>query len=259
MTVRWVPRSAWTDIAARGGNNSHNGPKSWARKADTVIVHYVGSSGSLSMPKNPAASMESIQKYGWSRDGAGIEYGAITFHDGSTWGGFEGEVGAHCATTDPRTGKAWNYSSWGLCAYLGVGNPTVPDDMFEGLAFAIRHAIAQGWLTPDPAIIGHRDTGFSTSCPGPALTPRLDELARRAVATTPPEGAEDMTLARRIRFRGWWNQYLAGAGGYQPVTEELLAAGWDQVPLVVMDWHEQTVAAIQVQCGPQTWVPSDGS
>lgn len=183
----WFPRTSWTTIPARP--NKYNGTKSWLiYPCDTVIVHYVGSTGQLNTPSNIPQVLNNMQQYGWDRDGAGIEYNALTFPDGSTWGGFEGFVGAHAAATDARTGRAYNYSSWGLCWYGGI--PDVPTDFeIQAVAQGILHGIRHGWVIPNPRILGHQNID-ATQCPG-ALYPHLESIRRLVAGGTITPPADD--------------------------------------------------------------------
>lgn len=258
-----VPPAGWGSALARRYDPANG--RQVIVPCRRLVVHH--SASNQPAPGGEPAFSRQIESYGESRDGAGVEYSYLVYPTGVVHGGFGDTRGCHAAQNDP-SGQSYNVTSVGVCL-VGYFHPPQNHQVTPAAVDALQRLV--GWLVDSgrlssevrtkaprngsPGWYGHRDV-WATACPGDSLYPRLGDILAASPSTPPPPPTEDdMAADRRIRFRGYHNQFLAGSGALQPIAPEY-AGELESVPLVVCDWHPQTVGAIEHQWGPQEWVPT---
>lgn len=185
-----------------------------ARDVQAVFVHHEGG-GRRGNPSDKGAVLREIEGYVLGKGYSAIDYNLMVFADGSVW------EGRGLSKEDGAT-LNWNSRSVSICA---VGNFEIEDPtdaLLSGIAWAIQLAHLGGWTAPGAQILGHRDSGFSTSCPGSHLYARMDTIRARVGQTisnpnpemTPEQWAE---LARALEAldveHGQAVDTVAAAGG----------------------------------------------
>lgn len=147
------------------------------RLVGTGFLHHEGG-GIRGNPADKAAVLRGIEARVLTLGYSSIDYNVMVFQDGSLWEG-RGWTHEDAATLN------WNALSVSVCA---VGNFELEDptpELLAGIAIAFQLAQLGGWLTRPAAILGHRQSGFSTACPGARLFAKLDTIRTLIADDTP--------------------------------------------------------------------------
>lgn len=165
------PRSEWTTVPCTTPTP--------ARGQGTGYLHHEGG-GIRGNPADKPRVLREIEAYVVVGKGyAAIDYNLMVFQDGSVWEG-RGLDHEDAATLN------WNSRSVSVCAVGNFDRESPTDALLNGIADAFRLAMASGWLSVAPTILGHRDSGFSTACPGSLLYPMLPTIRDRVFSGTTP-------------------------------------------------------------------------
>lgn len=191
-----------------------------------LIVHH-----SVTDPNISQAALRSIFK---SRFGVNsVGYNICVRPDGSTFSdiGDEG-IGIHNAT-----GKYVNANSCGICV-LGTFTDNLPSQLqLDGLKRELNRLMAKYSLSRAD-IIGHRDTGKATACPGNKLYEWLNNYKNGG------DELEKLTnTLRRVWF--WLNdQKEPDIASIQKEAEQIMAGKLDPYDLM-KTWYKNYVAPIK--------------
>lgn len=156
------------------------------KNVGTVYVHHEG--GPVrGNPTNKAAVLHGIEEMVVAKGYSSIDYNLMVFQDGSLWEG-RGWIHEDAATLNQ------NAVSVSICAVGNFEIEAPTDLLLAGIATGVQLAQLGGWIVPGAQILGHRDSGFSTACPGSKLYAQLPQIRSFAVggATPPTNGDEDM-------------------------------------------------------------------
>jgi len=132
-----------------------------------------------------AADMRFIEHIDIGRFGY-PSYSWVIHPTGVVLEGMGTHVGAHT--------KGNNSTSFGICLIGNFENDTPTDAALEACATLLAARIAQGHLTADFELGGHRDV-FATACPGANLYPLIGQIRANV---TPEE--DDLTPELEARF-----------------------------------------------------------
>lgn len=151
--------------------------------AEVYIHHEGGPADSPGLPPPtsvPAAiarcradQLFHVNVRGW----ADIAYSGLFDNAGNTYEGRGwNRTGAHT--------EGYNSKGYGFCWMSDSRFFTPTDEAVAGVAGYIRQGIDLGWLIPTPTIVSHSDR-VATSCCGPQLIPRLDDIRDLVYGTSP--------------------------------------------------------------------------
>lgn len=189
-----------------------------------------------------AATLRQIEANVLGKGYTSIDYNLMVFQSGNIW---EGRGWQH---EDAAT-LGWNQDSISVCA---VGNfqeqqPTL--ELLDSLGHAVWLAAQGDWLVDHPTILGHRDSGFPTACPGNNLYARLNNVrsAFNSAGSTPPEEdsvehgmAVDFKINPKIPTQGYVLDRWGGIhpfGGAAPALNGPYWSGLDVARKIeVTDW-----------------------
>jgi len=230
MTVRYHDRSEWQTTAEPVNGGSLYTPQTITQG----VVHWPGGGRLPSSPAAVPAWLRDVQHDYLTSRGYSIGYNeAVCFGERWELRGFD----FRCAANSPQ-----NLQSFAVLMVLA--GPASPADLEAArTAFADASARSRRPLK----VIGHRDIE-PTACPGDGayaqLTAGLFDPMYQPPTPTPTPG-DPMDTARLIRFRGFINVFLIGAGTPLHATGELVAS-WrnDDVPAMLIDAH----AELMMQC-----------
>lgn len=219
MTV-WIERTAWTSTPPGGAA---------IRQAARLFVHHTAGpavSGRAALELCEVYRRQHTVSNGW----ADIGYSFLVTQAGEVIGGRGwGRSGAHT--------EGYNSSSYGV-AWMGDSTSLAPTGAaLEAIADLARTGIAQGWLTADVTVSGHRDVN-ATACPGSLL---YAELGRIRDLIDAPSGDDDMTPeqdARLARIEAWMAASTMGNPVKLPdgATVSQLYANIFEVTVGLRDW-----------------------
>lgn len=235
-----IPRSAW---GARAARNSGSCPV--AHNPNYITIHHTV--GPTVDSLSPEARLRQIQNYHMDTNGwCDIGYHFLVSADGRVWQGREDEqrIGIHVGGN--------NTNNVGISFMGSYHIDQVPEPMLPGAAPLVR------WLADTYAIplnrtyvLGHREWGNSTQCPGSFLLARLEELIDLADNPTPSDAGVDITvgwntIANQARdlvasgsssgvFDTLVGQSVKGAivvrnGAERPATDNVQIGYWIQDP-----------------------------
>jgi N-acetylmuramoyl-L-alanine amidase len=206
------PRSEWTDRQV-------NVPTP-QREVAHVFVHHEG--GPVrGNPTDKPAVLRSIEAYVIPKGYSAIDYNLMVFQDGSIWEG-RGLFDEDAATL------GWNAKSVSICA---VGNFEKEDPtpaLQAGIAEAVRWARDTEWLASTVHVLGHRDSGFATACPGSRLYARLPEI--RALILH-PDSEEEMNERQEDTL----NEMAIRVAKIEEFLKNF-QAGWSQDSPKLVNW-----------------------
>lgn len=199
-----IPRSDW-------GADPRSLPLVTMRlPATTVFLHH----SVTTVSDFPVADMRSIEQIGLSRFNQFSYSYVIHPKNGEILEGCGLRRGAHTA--------GQNSTSFGIC-WAGNYDERQPKvQQLDATRWLIAELKRQGHLRGDAKILGHRDTGFATACPGSKLYAMLDTIRR---PWQPPEGVAPMwdPPLQVVDFLPYW----AGGGGYMLFTDGGIGAVGD--------------------------------
>jgi N-acetylmuramoyl-L-alanine amidase len=135
---------------------------------------------SVTVPSNdPAGDMRHIEQIDIGRFGY-PSYSWVIHPTGVVLEGMGTHIGAHTINN--------NSTSFGVCLIGNYENDTPTQPALDACVTLLAARIAQGHLTSDFQLFGHRDV-YATACPGANLYPLIGQI--RSNVNTPPE--EDVT------------------------------------------------------------------
>lgn len=170
--------------------------------ATAVFVHH----SVTAVTNNPHADMRAIERIGLTRFNQFSYSHVIHPKNGEILEGCGLRRGAHTAQE--------NSTSFGIC-WAGNYDERQPKiQQVDSTRWLIGELKRQGHLRVNAKILGHRDTGFATACPGSKLYAMLDTLRKPWGA---PEGVAPMwePPLQVAAFLPYW----AGSGGYMLLTD----------------------------------------
>lgn len=235
--MKLINRAAW-------GAKYGRGPTNITPQNGGVAVHYVGAGKLATIDHDRCAARvrgieaDHVNGNGWQ----GIAYNFLVCHHGYV---FEGRgLGRRSAAQGTNSG---NQNWYAVCALVGAGDATLPDELLTAVRDAIDYMQSRG---AGKKIRGHRDF-HSTSCPGGPLyawvkagaprpgggepepvpqPPKPGTTAPKApgrVITQPPvmTGADVRTWQTQMAKRGW---QIEEDGAYGPASEKVCRAFQDE-------------------------------
>ncbi|GGM63999.1 hypothetical protein GCM10012275_38180 [Longimycelium tulufanense] len=183
--MRIIPRSAW-------GAQHPNGCGLAPLPATEVWLHHSVTA--------PTISMRELEEIGHRRFGCGISYTWVVYPDGRICEGHSiGRQGTHTAGRNDR-GRAVC-----LVGNYDLDRPT--EAQIDAVAWLLRHAHAQGWITAPRLSGGHRDV-YPTACPGHWAYQAIPEINHRA--TEADDMFTDDDRRRLAELHEWWQHGIDG-------------------------------------------------
>lgn len=203
--MRLVSRSEWGAEAPRG-------PIGRIGRQPTAFVHHTVVPHQHPFVRDyPArAACRLIQQAHFREGYSDVGYTHMVDDDGVVYEGRGwGTIGGHTF--------GWNERSYAV-AFLGNTELGPPSRAALGaIAAVIAWGRADGWLTPDCRILGHKDAPLATACPGSnlyAVLPTIRTLAQEdAMALAPDERQMLETIHRAVSRSGMtWDATIEGIG-----------------------------------------------
>ena len=160
------------------------------------IVHHAGYDTRLtesSSRANEEIVIDAIARNHRARLGIGPGYYELIAPSGRRYAvGKAGTRRRHTSNHNPATGRAWNWNSYGAC-FLQNAEDVIPGpDALEAFEASIADVRSWEHLTrPNLRVMGHRDSGFATACPGEHLMPHVRAWDR-------PKGNADKARAHLV-------------------------------------------------------------
>lgn len=251
--MRFIPRAEWGARAPRSVATFSS--------VERIFVHHT--TGASLGEDRTDDWVRSIQKQhmdvnGWADIGYSFlfdDYGNV--FEGRGWG----VIGAHTVN--------WNSKGHGF-AYLGNGDNRPPEAALEALRWLILESDHRFGERP---ILGHRDTGFATHCPGDWLDAHRNEIRagdQPSAVVQPPVSPTPNTAATPVNaqpafvpaFTGQLLHRGSRGGAVQQFQQRMLDRGWrigvdgDFGPAtekVVRAFQAEKGLTVDGIVGPATW------
>lgn len=157
-------------VRADWGSTLPPGGYPMAKPVDEAYVHHYNSG--IESPTTLQGSMSRVrgaQQYHASLGWSDIGYSWLVDNMGNV---FEGRGWNH---TGAHT-YGWNSKGYGIC-WLGDSNVSPPSDKaLAAIAEVIKMGISEGWISPNPTIVAHRDRVPDTSCCGDVMYGQLGTI-----------------------------------------------------------------------------------
>lgn len=202
MTI--ITRTQW------GANPTSLPPVGMSLPASRVFIHH----SVTAVSSDPLADQRVIERIGLQRFGQFSYSYNIHPRDGEILEGCGLRRGAHTA--------GQNSSSFGIC-WVGDYTHRVPKvQQLDATRWLIYELKRRGMLRADAMILGHRDTGFATACPGAKLHAMLTTLRKPWGLPEEVTPMWDPPL-QVAAFLPYW----AGSGGYMLLTDGGIGAVGD--------------------------------